>query len=102
MREVLNSERFQDCAPRQVYATLLDVAIYLCSWRTMYRILAAEDEVRERRDQLRRPIYTKPELLATQPRELWSWDITVRREVASVIAPRVITRMEPVVPPTVP
>lgn len=76
VREVLNSERFQDCAPRQVYATLLDEATYLCSWRTMYRILAEADELRERRDQLRHPSYTKPELLATQPRELWSWDIT--------------------------
>jgi putative transposase len=76
VRDVLNSERFQDCAPREVYATLLDEQTYLCSWRTMYRILAACDEVRERRDQLRRPIYTKPELLATRPRELWSWDIT--------------------------
>jgi putative transposase len=76
VRDVLNSGRFQDCAVREVYATLLDEATYLCSWRTMYRILAATDEVRERRDQLRRPTYTKPELLATQPRELWSWDIT--------------------------
>lgn len=76
VREVLNSARFQDCAPREVYATLLDEAIYLCSWRTMYRILAAAGEVRERRDQVRRPTYTKPELLATRPRELWSWDIT--------------------------
>jgi putative transposase len=76
VRELLNSARFQDCAPREVYATLLDEAIYLCSWRTMYRILAAADEVRERRDQVRRPTYTKPELLATRPRELWSWDIT--------------------------
>jgi len=76
VRDVLNSPRFQDCAPRQVYATLLDEATYLCSWRTMYRIMAASDEVQERRDQLRHPTYTKPELLATQPRELWSWDIT--------------------------
>jgi putative transposase len=76
VRELLNSPRFQDCAPREVYATLLDEQTYLCSWRTMYRILAAADEVRERRDQLRRPTYTKPELLATRPRELWSWDIT--------------------------
>ena len=76
MREVLNSERFQDCAPRQVYASLLDEATYLCSWRTMYRILAQADQVRQRRDQLRRPVYTKPELLATRPKELWSWDIT--------------------------
>jgi putative transposase len=76
VRETLNSPRFEDCAPREVYATLLDEQIYLCSWRSMYRILAAENEVRERRDQLRRPNYAKPELLATQPRELWSWDIT--------------------------
>ena len=76
MRDVLNSPRFQDRAPREVYATLLDEQIYLCSWRTMYRILAAADEVRERRDQLRRPTYTKPELLATRPNQLWSWDIT--------------------------
>jgi putative transposase len=76
VREVLNSQRFQDCAVRQVYATLLDETTYLCSWRTMYRILAETHQVRERRDQLRHPSYTKPELLATQPRELWSWDIT--------------------------
>jgi putative transposase len=76
VREVLNSDRFQDCAPRQVYATLLDEGTYLCSWRTMYRILAAHSEVRERRDQLRHPSYTKPELLATGPNQLWSWDIT--------------------------
>lgn len=76
VRDLLNSARFQDCAPRQVYATLLDEQTYLCSWRTMYRILAASGEVQERRDQLRNPTYTKPELLATQPRELWSWDIT--------------------------
>ena len=76
VRDVLNSPRFEDSAPREVYATLLDEQIYLCSWRTMYRILAAADEVRERRDQLRCPTYTKPELLATRPNQLWSWDIT--------------------------
>jgi putative transposase len=76
VREVLNSERFEECAPREVYATLLDEAIYLCSWRTMYRILHAHREVRERRNQLRHPVYTKPELLATGPKQLWSWDIT--------------------------
>ena len=76
VRELLNSERFQDCAPREVYATLLDEQIYLCSWRTMYRILAVADEVRERRDQVRHPTYTKPELLAMRPNQLWSWDIT--------------------------
>jgi len=76
VREILNSERFQDSTPREVYATLLDEGQYLCSWRTMYRILDANDEVRERRNQLRHPNYVKPELLATQPNELWSWDIT--------------------------
>jgi putative transposase len=74
--QVLNSERFQDSAPRQVYATLLDEGIYHCSWRTMYRILHENDEVRERRNQLRHPAYSKPELLATKPNQLWSWDIT--------------------------
>jgi len=76
VRETLNSERFQDQAPRQVYAKLLDEQKYLCSWRTMYRILAQHAEVRERRNQLRHPSYAKPELLATQPNQLWSWDIT--------------------------
>ncbi len=76
VRQMLNSQRFQDSAPRQVYATLLDEGQYLCSWRTMYRILDANDEVRERRNQLRHPNYVKPELLATKPNELWSWDIT--------------------------
>ena len=74
--EVLNSERFRDKAPYEVYATLLDEGIYLCSIRTMYRILAGEEQVRERRDQLRRPNYQKPELLATRPNQVWSWDIT--------------------------
>ena len=76
VRQTLNSERFQDSAPRQVYATLLDDGEYLCSWRTMYRILDEYQEVRERRNQLRHPNYTKPELLATGPNQLWSWDIT--------------------------
>ncbi len=76
VRDVLNSERFVDSAPRQVYATLLDEGIYLCSWRTMYRILDEFEEVRERRNQLTHPSYTKPELLATAPNQLWSWDIT--------------------------
>lgn len=76
VREVLNSERFQDQAPREVYATLLDEGTYFCHWRTMYRILEESDEVRERRDQLRHPLYQKPELLATGPKQVWSWDIT--------------------------
>jgi putative transposase len=76
VRQVLNSERFADQPPREVYATLLDEGTYLCSWRTMYRILDENQEVRERRNQLRHPQYAKPELLATQPNQLWSWDIT--------------------------
>jgi len=74
VRQVLNSERFADQPPREVYATLLDEGKYLCSWRTMYRILDENQEVRECRNQLRHPNYTKPELLATQPTQLWSWD----------------------------
>jgi putative transposase len=76
VRQVLNSERFVDQAPRQVYATLLDEQQYLCHWRTMYRILAEHQEVKERRQQRARPTYQKPELLATGPNQLWSWDIT--------------------------
>jgi putative transposase len=76
VRQVLNSKRFQDFAPREVYATLLDEGQYLCHWRTMYRILEEHDEVRERRNQLRHPSYQKPELLATGPNQVWSWDIT--------------------------
>jgi putative transposase len=79
VREVLNSERFQDLAPREVYATLLDEDRYLCSWRTMYRIMAENQEIRERRDQLQHPVYVKPELLATRPNQVWSWDITKLR-----------------------
>lgn len=76
VRDVLNSERFQDSTPRQVYATLLDEGVYYCHWRTMYRILKEHDQVRERRQQRRHPVYTKPELLATAPNQVWSWDIT--------------------------
>jgi transposase InsO family protein len=65
-----------DKAPQEVYATLLDRGEYLCSARTMYRLLAANQEVRERRDQLHHPSYAKPELLATAPNQVWSWDIT--------------------------
>lgn len=72
----LNSDRFCDQAPRQVYANLLDEGVYLCSVRTMYRVLEAHQLVRERRDQLRHPIYSPPQLLATEPNQVWSWDIT--------------------------
>ena len=77
--DVLNSERFVDQAPRQVYAKLLDEGTYLCSVRTMYRILENANQVRERRNQLRRPHYAKPELMATGPNQVWSWDITKLR-----------------------
>ncbi|HEY1519400.1 MAG TPA: IS3 family transposase, partial [Solirubrobacteraceae bacterium] len=74
---VLHSERFVDISPEETYATLLDEGTYLCSTRTMYRILAARHGgVRERRDQLTHPAYAKPELLAERPNELWSWDVS--------------------------
>lgn len=72
----LHEERFQDRSPAAVYATLLDQGQYLCSIRTMYRVLGEHGESRERRDQLTHPPYQKPELLATAPNQLWSWDIT--------------------------
>ena len=74
--DVLHSARFQDRSPTEVYATLLDEGIYLGSERTFYRVLAAQGETSERRDQLTHPAYHKPELLATRPNEVWSWDIT--------------------------
>ena len=74
--DLLHSERFVDKAPAEVYATSLDEGKYLCSERTMYRILAEHGEVGERRNQLRHPVYAKPELLATRPNQVWSWDIT--------------------------
>jgi putative transposase len=79
VRDLLNSEPFQDNSPYQVYARLLDEGTYHCSISTMYRILRQHNEVHERRNQRRHPSYTKPELLATQPNELWSWDITKLR-----------------------
>ncbi len=77
--DVLRSPRFVDQSPAEVVYTLLDEGEYLCSVRGMYRVLASNDEVRERRDQLRHPAYTKPELLATAPNQVWSWDITALR-----------------------
>ena len=74
--DVLHSDRFVDKAPAAVYAALLDENAYLCSVRTMYRILHDKQEVCERRNQLRHPKYKKPELLATGPNQVWSWDIT--------------------------
>jgi putative transposase len=75
----LHSERFVDVAPETVYATLLDEETYICSPRTMYRILEENKEVRERRNQLSHPTYSKPELIATAPNQVWSWDITKLR-----------------------
>ena len=74
--DVLHEDRFIDLAPHQVWASLLDDGKYLCSIRTMYRILGEYGEMRERRDQVKHPAYQKPELLAMRPNEIWSWDIT--------------------------
>ena len=79
VRAVLNSTRFQDCAPAAIQATLLDEGQYLGSTRTMYRLLEQDGATRERRDQLSHPAYHKPELLATTSNQLWSWDITKLR-----------------------
>jgi putative transposase len=76
VRDHLHSERFRDKAPMEIYATLLDEGVFVCSARTMHRILAKGGELKERRNQLRHPQYKKPELLATGPNEVWSWDIT--------------------------
>jgi len=74
--DVLHESRFVDLAPMEVFASLLQEGRYLCSARTMHRVLAEHAEVRERRNQLRHPSYARPELLATGPNQLWSWDIT--------------------------
>jgi putative transposase len=74
--DLLHAPRFADQAPAEVYASLLDEGVYHCSIRTMYRILDQHDEVRERRNQLRHPVYQKPELLAERPNQVWSWDIS--------------------------
>jgi putative transposase len=76
VRATLDSDAFMDKAPAQVYAKLLEDGEYLCSPRTMYRVLAAHDEVRERRAQRRHPEYKKPQLVATAPNQVWSWDTT--------------------------
>ena len=76
VRAVLNSEDFVDQAPAAVYHQLLDEGVYLCSPSTMYRILRRHGEVRERRRHATHPAHAKPELLATAPNTVWSWDIT--------------------------
>ena len=70
--DVLHEDRFRDLAPTHVYATLLDEGVYHCAERTMCRILAAHDKIRERRAQRRHPVYATPELLATAPNQWWS------------------------------
>jgi putative transposase len=79
VRDLLESERFMDRSPYEVYATLLDEGMYVCSIRTMYRILHTYAEVQERRNQRQHPAYAQPELLATGPNQVWSWDITKLR-----------------------
>jgi putative transposase len=74
--ETLYSDEFRDKAPRQVYADLLDRGVYLCSWRTMYRLLKEKQASVERRRVRQHPRYQKPELIATAPNRVWSWDIT--------------------------
>jgi putative transposase len=76
VRAQLNSERFVERAPRAVYATLLSEGIRLCHWRTMYRLLQSDAATCERRALRRQPVYTRPELVATPPRQVWTWDIT--------------------------
>jgi hypothetical protein len=73
---VLDSERFADVAPATIFAMLLDEGRYHGSIRTMYRLLAAQNQTGERRNQRKHPVYAKPELLAVRPNEVWSWDIT--------------------------
>jgi transposase InsO family protein len=79
VRQELTSERFADATPRTVYYTLLAEGRIVCHWRTMYRLLRADNASRERRALRRHPSYTKPELLATTPNQVWSWDITLLR-----------------------
>ena len=74
--DTLCSERFVDRSPAEVVATLLDEDVYLCSERTMYRVLASQVPVQERRAQRSHPKYQKPELMARGPNQVWSWDIT--------------------------
>lgn len=77
--DMLREPRFVDQAPAEVYATLLDEGLYHCSIRTMYRILHGHGDVKERRRQVRHPVYAKPELLAEGPNQVWSWDISKLR-----------------------
>jgi putative transposase len=79
VRQELGSERFVDATPRTIYYRLAQEGRVLCHWRTMYRLLRADNASHERRTIRRRPSYAKPELLATAPNQVWSWDITMLR-----------------------
>ena len=95
---VLNSERFADLAPRQVYGTLLDEGEYYCSISTMYRILGEQGEVNERRQQRTHPSYTRPELLATAPNQVWSLGHHLAagtRQVAALLSVRHPGHLQP-------
>lgn len=85
VRSLLNSERFADQAPREIFSTLLDEGTYLCSVSSMYRILRENQEVCERRNQLRHPSFAKPELLATGPNQIWTWDTPALAAQAQVL-----------------
>ena len=74
--DVLDSDRFADKSPAQAWAVLLDEGCYYCSIRTMYRVLASRDEVRDRRAQAAHPPRVRPELVADGPDQVWTWDIT--------------------------
>lgn len=76
IRRVLNSEEHTDEAPATIYAKLLDQGVYLGSVSTMYRVLREHGEVGDRRRHATHPARVKPELVATQPNEVYSWDIT--------------------------
>jgi putative transposase len=97
VKALLDSDEFVDEAPRTVYAKLLDQGTYLCSPSTMYRILREHDEVRERRRQATHPAHKKPELIATRPNEVWSWDITKLHdgEVDLLLLVRDLGHLEP-------
>jgi len=76
MLTLLNSKKFRDKAPRQIYGELLDDGEYICHWRTMYRLLEAEGQTTERRQRERRQAPARPMLVARRPNQIWSWDIT--------------------------
>ena len=77
--DALHSDEYLDASPAEVYSDLLSRGKYICSIRTMYRVLESANEVRERRNRAKHPVYAKPELVATAPNQVWSWDISKLR-----------------------